>query len=102
MTTLAAMQESTDTGTDSEAESPAAPRPASDTTAAPAGDSMLDGFESDLDDVAAALDALDADDLDGAEALAAGLEAEGATDPGADAAAAAPPADDTRPPAGYE
>ncbi|MEM7142915.1 MAG: hypothetical protein AAF548_17965 [Actinomycetota bacterium] len=40
----------------------------------PESDEMLDGFESDLDDVTAALDALDADDLDGAERLTAGLD----------------------------
>lgn len=37
------------------------------------GDETLDGFETDLDNVAGALDALDADDLDTAEALVAGL-----------------------------
>ncbi|MEZ5246652.1 MAG: hypothetical protein R2707_16250 [Acidimicrobiales bacterium] len=37
-------------------------------------DGVLDGFATDLDNVAAALDALDADDLDTAEALVAGLE----------------------------
>lgn len=37
-------------------------------------DPVLDGFESDLDSVTSALDALDADDLAGAEALVAGLE----------------------------
>jgi len=36
-------------------------------------DEVLDGFETDLDNVAAALDALDADDLDAAEALVNGL-----------------------------
>lgn len=41
-----------------------------------ADDDQLDGFQSDLDNVAAALDALDADDLDTAEALAAGLDEE--------------------------
>lgn len=39
-------------------------------------DEMLDGYAQDLDNVAAALDALDADDLDTAEALAAGLDEE--------------------------
>ena len=38
---------------------------------------LLDGFEEDLESVGAALDALDADDLDTAEALAEKL----ATDP---------------------
>jgi len=48
---------------------------------------VLDGFETDLDNVSAALDALDADDLDTAEALVAGLgEADGAPDPASDAA----------------
>jgi hypothetical protein len=37
-------------------------------------DPELDGFESDLDAVASALDALDADDLDAAEALVAGID----------------------------
>lgn len=51
------------------------------------GDAVLDGFETDLDNVSAALDALDADDLDTAEALVAGLgEADGAPDPASDAA----------------
>jgi hypothetical protein len=40
-------------------------------------DELLDGFEEDLESVGAALDALDADDLDTAEALAEKL----ATDP---------------------
>lgn len=41
----------------------------------PVGDDPeLDGFETALDDVAAALDALDADDLDTAERLSAGLD----------------------------
>ena len=38
-----------------------------------AADDVLDGFEADFDDVAAALEALDADDLDTAEGLVAGL-----------------------------
>lgn len=42
-------------------------------TTDPERDAVLDGFETDLDNVASALDALDADDLDGAEALVAGL-----------------------------
>ena len=53
MTTLAAMQEPTDT---------------------PVDDAMLDTFEADLDRVSDALESLDADDLDRAESLAAGLE----------------------------
>ncbi|MDW3220168.1 MAG: hypothetical protein R8F63_16265 [Acidimicrobiales bacterium] len=57
-----------------------APAPVSDEVdepdeAAPK-DELLDGFQSDLDTVASALDALDADDLDTAEALAAGLDEE--------------------------
>lgn len=59
---------------------PAAPQPSE-------GDDVLDGFETDLDNVSAALDALDADDLDTAEALVAGLgDAEAAADPASDAA----------------
>ncbi|MEQ8843161.1 MAG: hypothetical protein RIB98_19460 [Acidimicrobiales bacterium] len=47
-----------------------------DVPAAPAlaGEETLDGFEADLDSVAGALEALDADDLDAAEALVAGLD----------------------------
>ena len=37
-------------------------------------DGVLDGYEADLDNVASALEALDADDLDAAEALVAGLD----------------------------
>ncbi len=45
------------------------------------GDATLDGFETDLDNVASALDALDADDLDAAEALVAGLSDPAPADP---------------------
>jgi hypothetical protein len=66
--------ESTDGATDDDqvedVPAPAeAPQPTSE------GDTVLDGFEKDLEDVAQALDALDADDLDAAETLAAGLDA---------------------------
>ena len=47
------------------------------------GDAALDEVETDLDRVSAALGALDADDLDAAEALVAGLVE---SDPGSDAA----------------
>lgn len=45
-------------------------------------DGVLDGFEADLDNVASALEALDADDLDAAEGFVAGLDSLGpATEP---------------------
>lgn len=47
------------------------------------GDAALDEVETDLDHVSAALDALDTDDLDAAEALVAGLVE---SDPGSDTA----------------
>lgn len=45
--------------------------------AGPEGDAELDDLEAVFDTVDAALKALDADDLDGAEALAASLGADG-------------------------
>ena len=48
---------------DTEPTEPAAVPPEAD------GDEFLDGFDDDLESVGAALDALDADDLDAAEAL---------------------------------
>ena len=101
MATLAAMQQPTDHPTDAptdpvvETATDAAPAVSDGPAEEPAGDTVLDGFESDLDDVAAALDALDADDLDQAEALATRLASEAETD-------AAPASSDDHPPAGYE
>jgi len=54
-----------------EAAQPEAAQP--EATAPAKSDEVLDGFEADLDNVSAALDALDADDLDGAETLVNGL-----------------------------
>jgi hypothetical protein len=50
------------------------PAPAEAVEPASEDDSVLDGFEKDLEDVAQALDALDANDLDAAEALTVGLD----------------------------
>jgi hypothetical protein len=76
--------ESTDGATDhDQVEDVPAPTEATDPTPTgaakpePEGDAVLDGFEKDLEDVALALDALDANDLDAAEALTAGLDTPG-------------------------
>jgi len=61
VTTLAAMHDTSPP--DTEPTEPAAVPPEAD------GDEFLDGFDDDLESVSAALDALDADELDTAEAL---------------------------------
>ncbi len=67
---------------------------------APAADIELDAIADDLDTVEAAMKALDADDLDGAESLAASLGAssdDGSSDDGAGADGGSVPADDSGP-----
>lgn len=62
-TTLAPMQDSDLP----QPESSGSPAPSG--ASADSGDAELDGFDADLETVAGALDALDAEDLDAAEAL---------------------------------